>query len=302
MIKAIIDIGSNTINLLIAKVNSEGVDIKLDEKIQAELVKGSHKDNSLQRDVMDRALKTLQYFSTLAYDYHIHSSEISAFATASLRGKENALEFVDEVKHKTGIVIKVITGDQEAEYIYRGVSNGFSICNQNVLIMDIGGGSVEFILADEHQLILKKSYNIGVIKLMEMIACHDPLTDGDKSQIEAHISHELSDLLAICQRYKVRTLVGASGAFDTFRDLLRPSDVSPTTETSFNLSSQRALYLLDTLEKSTLAERKQMDRMDMDRVVYIPIAIVLVKCVLNSLAIPELWQCNYSLKEGALFI
>jgi exopolyphosphatase / guanosine-5'-triphosphate,3'-diphosphate pyrophosphatase len=303
MIKAIIDIGSNTINLLIAAF-SEGVfSILEDRKIHAKLARGGINNNTLTSDAIERGLEALREHKQLCDEYKISKADIVSYATASVRNANNGDEFVSLVKNNFGLNVKTIDGDTEALLIHYGIKNGFPLGKENVMVMDIGGGSVEFIITNKSEILWKKSFNVGVSKLLDMFVPSDPPIISQLNKVRSFIVHELRDLFVAIEHFKPEKLIGSSGSFDTIRAMIEAKNTNndPEAYTWFEINRRVIYSLADQLSVITTEKRKKIPGMDAMRAEYFPLAFVLIKIVLEKMPKAKIYQCSYALKEGAFF-
>lgn len=135
---------------------------------------------------------------------------VRAVATSALRTSINGLEFLDRIKSETGINPEIITGDQEAELIYLGVSSAIDGVDEKYLIIDIGGGSVEFIICNQKEIFWKRSYDIGAARLMEQFHHSDPISEADKNKLNLYLESTLSELKIQSNIHKPELLIGSA--------------------------------------------------------------------------------------------
>ncbi|MCC6689956.1 MAG: phosphatase, partial [Bacteroidia bacterium] len=160
MLVAVIDLGTNTFNLLIAELLAAGkYRILYNTKLPVKLGKGGINKNQLLPDAMERGINALNDYKNIIAQYNV--AKTYAFATSAMREATNSNEFIKRI-HELGISVDVISGDREAELIYKGVRLAIDIGEQHVVVMDIGGGSTEFIIANNKQILWKKSFLLGV--------------------------------------------------------------------------------------------------------------------------------------------
>lgn len=303
MIKAIIDIGSNTINLLIAAY-SEGVfSVLEDRKIHAKLARGGINDNTIAPDAFLRGLEALKAHKELCDEYHIAQHDIVTYATASVRSATNGDEFAQKVYQSFGFKVNTIDGDTEALLIHSGIKNGFPLGTEKVLIMDIGGGSVEFIITNKTTIFWKKSFNVGVTKLLDKFKPSDPPLAAQLDKVKAHVKHELKELFTALDTFKPEKLVGSSGSFDTIRAMLEAkiSANNPEVYTWYEIKPKSIITLSEELSVISSEQRKKVPGMDAMRAEYFPLAFVLIKLMMEKLPKAKIFQCSYALKEGAFF-
>ena len=174
---AILDLGTNTFNLVIAENDEQGAPAFIYKKeLPVEIGKdGIHKGH-IKPEAIERAVKALHLHLETIKKYGI--TNFYAFATSAVRDAANNKEFTERIYTETGIVVKILSGEEEAEWIYEGVKYAGVLSDKTSIIMDIGGGSAEFIIASRHTLFRKKSYPLGVTRLYEMFFPSDPDDKG----------------------------------------------------------------------------------------------------------------------------
>ncbi|MBB6239437.1 exopolyphosphatase/guanosine-5'-triphosphate,3'-diphosphate pyrophosphatase [Pedobacter sp. AK013] len=297
---AVIDLGTNTFHLLIAETAGNQPEILYKTNVPVKLGEGRINDNIIIPAAFERGVNCLETFSRTIAKYQVN--KVRATATSAVRSAENGHDFVEAIKEKTGINIETITGDEEAELIYQGVKLSGAITGLS-LIMDIGGGSVEFILCDHEKLIWKKSYNIGAARLMQQFFKSDPMNDADKNAILFHIQNQLADLFDICEKYRPEILIGSAGAFETFAELIirknnLKTDINTAKTFAFNFNNyiETSIKLLN----ATHNERAKMPGMIPLRVDMIVIAALITNYVLGRCKISQLVLSTYDLKMGVL--
>jgi exopolyphosphatase/guanosine-5'-triphosphate,3'-diphosphate pyrophosphatase len=293
---AVIDIGTNTFHLIIADLSHGKVKVVYKTNHPVKLGEGRLNENIIIPEAFERGLQALMQFKEEIIKQQVDL--VKATATSAVRSATNGADFVNAVKEGTGIDIEVISGEQEAGYIFKGVQAS-GVINQTSLIMDIGGGSTEFIICRPDELLWKKSYNIGAARLMQAYFKSDPINKADQSAIIAHISNELTDLMDACNVYHPNVLIGSAGAFETFAGLLQKDlDVKGISSAPIPLAdySQLAAKLIE----STHEERTHLEGLIPLRVDMIVIAAILVNYIINEINITEMKLSTYDLKMGVL--
>jgi exopolyphosphatase/guanosine-5'-triphosphate,3'-diphosphate pyrophosphatase len=293
---AAIDLGTNTFHLIIARIINNSLEIiyKVNEPVK--LGEDITKENLIIPSAFERGINCLKQFKLALEDYQVDL--VKATATSGVRSAKNGLDFVETAKLETGISIDVIDGDEEAQLIYEGVKLSGAITKKS-LIMDIGGGSTEFILCDERELFWKKSYNIGAARLMQLFFKSDPINEFDKQEILNHLTKELGDLKMKCEQFKPETLIGSAGAFETFTQMLFPElkikDIS-SAEIPYSAYQQLSKKLINASQN----ERRKMPNLIPLRVDMIVMASILTNYVLSEMNIQQIRLSTYDLKMGVL--
>jgi len=296
---AVIDLGTNTCNLLIANTLSDNIfETMYDRKLPVKLGRGGIHNNILMQDAIERGITALQHHADTIHDYDV--SKVIVIGTSALRGAANRDEFIEKVRELLGWEIKIIDGELEAALIFRGVRLSLPDRMGKYLIMDIGGGSTEFILANDDQIIWKRSFNIGIARALETIQMSDPVTSSEILAFEQWFDRHLGELWSICNQHLPRTLVGCSGAFDTFMDIYEKEepDLKIRKVSEFPLEAYREIH--QRLILSDHQTRGKMIGMDKMRVEMIVIASVFTNFILRNLNIPKLLHTHNALKEGVM--
>ena len=296
---AVIDIGTNTCNLLLANILPDGsFRTVYDRKLPVKLGRGGINKEILQPEAIERGISALQsHFKTIS-EYDV--SKIKVVGTSALRGATNRSVFLKKVKHLLGWDIEIIDGELEAELIFRGVRLSLPDGIGNYLIVDIGGGSIEFILANDNDILWRKSFNIGIARALETILLSDPVTPAEILAYENWFDEHLQDLWIACKKYKPHTLVGCSGAFDTLMDIYEKEepDLKIRGISDFPLEDYHKIHR--QLILSDHETRSKMDGMDKMRVEMIVIASVFTNFILQRLKIKRLLHTHNALKEGVM--
>lgn len=299
---AIIDLGTNTFNLLIAEDRVEGgFNILLNTKEGVKLGQGGINKKFITEEAMHRGIDAISRHYERIRKYT--PEKVIAFGTSMIRDAENGIEFVGLLKDKFGLHVNIIDGNKEAELIYHGVKQTLPFSNKRFIILDIGGGSNEFIIADDSGILWKRSFPLGMARLLEKFCPSDPITSEEIKNIEKYIDKELTELFENISRFKPEIFVGASGSFDSFVQMLlnegilnhKPGDIS-------HILPMNVYHTLHhKLINSTSAERDQMKGLEPVRRDMIVLATLFVNFVLTKTGMTTIYQSAYSLKEGAVW-
>lgn len=294
---AVIDLGTNTFHLIIADLSNNGIKILLKTNEPVRLGEGRINDNMIIPEAFERGIHTLKNFKE-EIDRH-NVDVVKAVATSAIRSAANGADFIRAAKKDAEITINIATGDEEADYIFNGVKATGSIKGMT-LIMDIGGGSTEFIICNEDTLFWKKSYNIGAARITQAYFKSDPISNYDQSSINNHLEAELADLITACSLYQPEHLIGSAGAFETFVAMIYPEkDIKVLKSAPIDLPKYQ--NLAQNLISSTHAERDLMPNLIKLRVDMIVIAALITNYVINNCKIKQLSLSTYDLKMGVLY-
>jgi len=299
---AIIDLGTNTFNILIVEIG-EGKTYHtiFQTKLPVKLGEGGINDRMIRPVPFQRGINALKQHQRTIEEYGVE--QVFPFATSAIREAANGKEFIAKIKLETGFDVNVISGDKEAELIYLGVRDAVKMTEELSLIIDIGGGSTEFIIADEKKIYWKQSFLLGAARLLEKFNPSDPITDKQIKEIQEYLGEELQPLFAAVKNYPITELIGSSGSFDSLAEMIAhqfytPAILEGKTEYLFDMNDCEAIYNL--VLKSTKEERLHMKGLVEMRVDMIVISSVLVHYILTTLDITKMRLSTYSLKEGVL--
>jgi exopolyphosphatase/guanosine-5'-triphosphate,3'-diphosphate pyrophosphatase len=302
---SVIDLGTNTFNLLIVETGDDQTyKIIYNNKLPVKLGKSGIDKKEIRPDAITRGLNAVERHMQTIQEFH--SEKTFAFATSAVRSARNGEQFVKMIHQRFNLEVEIINGEREAELIYYGVKQAFPLSNEKVLILDIGGGSNEFIIADKDNIYWKKSYPLGVARLLTKFRPSDPISIEEIEFISNYLEERLSDLFEEFRKHKISTLVGASGSFETMAAMIQADDFRFESETSIspesvNIDLTDFENLYQKLINSTLKERKQMKGLESMRLEMIVIATLIVKFILQKLKITRLVQSNFALKEGVIY-
>jgi exopolyphosphatase/guanosine-5'-triphosphate,3'-diphosphate pyrophosphatase len=318
---AIIDCGTNTFNLLVKEKVEGKWKTLFKTKLPVKLGTGGFSENLLMPARMARGIDALYSYKNVIDSLEV--KDVRVFATSAVREATNGKDFVARVKKHLNFDMEVISGDREAELIFEGVVQTTQEIKEDYLIMDIGGGSTEFIFVRDQKPLWRKSYLLGVSRIHGMLNPASRINQDDVNRLRGHLNKELLDLISFLKENPARVLVGSSGSFDTLFDMYQfggakdsPKDASQDsakgfTERSTESSTEGSRKLNEIpfnaypsihqwLMGSTLEERLKHPSIPQMRAEYMPLSTYLLKFVLEQSNFNKIYQSEYALKEGVL--
>lgn len=291
---AVIDLGTNTFHLLIVEPQSEGGFKELyRERKYIKLAEAGIE--TIGPAPFQRGLDALKAFRQ-KLDEHL-VSRLRVFGTAALRTASNGADFIRQVESETGIQVQLISGDEEARLIHLGVALAVELGPTKSLIMDIGGGSVEFIIADQDQVYWAQSFPVGVAVLYRAFHHNDPITEVEIQTVRQHLEQQLAPLLEALKSHPVRALIGSSGTFDVLGNMVMGRGA---WELSCRLQASQYDGFYQKLLFASLEERLAMKGLPANRADMIVVAIILLKYVIDLASVQEIVVSAYAMKEGML--
>jgi len=297
---AIVDLGTNTFHLLIVDIEGDAYRLVHRERQAVKLGERGINEGVITDEALQRALHTLSGFSTSIQ--LMKAKKVFAYGTSALRNARNQTAIIRRIKEITGIDVKLISGDEEARLIYLGVRSAIRLGKKKSLIVDIGGGSVEFIIGNESEIFWKQSIEIGAQRLLEEYHKHDPIKEEYLKALHQHFECNLKNLFSALHLHQPKTLVGSSGTFDTLSDIycIRQGITRDPNATETPLSFAGFYETYKLLIAKDRAARMLIPGMIELRVDMIVVACSLIDYLINRYSFDQIRVSSYALKEGVL--
>ena len=302
---AAIDIGTNSIHLLIAAVDPAlgSFNVLVAEKSTTRLGEREPERGNLSPASIERALETLRHCRELALSHGVE--QIVTAATSAVRDAPNGRDFLALVHEQLGLDVDLVSGPEEARLIYLGVLSGMGFGEQPQLIIDIGGGSTELILADSHDERVLSSTRIGAVRLQREFGQQDPLPADRRSFLIAYIQGAMdpavAQVKAALKPGEQPQMVATSGTAMALAALAAAEDPRPPLKLQgYRLSRERIDQLVSRLLPMTPEQRKALPALNERRAeIIVPGALVL-QTTMAMLQVPELVVCDRALREGLI--
>ena len=301
---AVIDCGTNTFNLLIAEVKGNKPEFIYEEKIPVKIGKGGIEHQVIVPEAYQRALDAMQTYRK-ALDAH-QVDKVIATSTSAFRSTINGPQLKQDILEKTGIEVEIISGEQEADYIYQGVTWALEPEQDKIyLVMDIGGGSTEFILFKNQEILFKESYLLGASRLLEKLKPADPLAEKDIQACYQYFGEVLnSSLITVCKKHPPEILIGSSGFFDTLRKICyykfhndQPEQVN---QVNYRIGLAEFNSCYDLMLPLNAEERMSIQGMTPFRAEMMGVSMLLVNYIIHQTGVQHIINTAYALKEGVL--
>ncbi len=295
-----IDIGTLTCRLLIADVTPSGGlrELRSDRRI-LHLGQGVDRDRVLQLDAMERVVDTLKEWRQVIDGYQVEAA--TAVATSAVRDASNREEFVGMVRREAGFQVEIISGDEEARRTMLGIRSGLPAGVTDLLALDIGGGSTEFILDRPGQQPLVRSLDIGVVRLCERLLHHDPPTREEIEQAREWVRNETATAVADMPLPTGLTFVGTAG---TITSLAAMAQQLPAYESArihnYILKLETITQLEQQLLSRSKAQREGMPGLERGREEVIAAGVIILRTVMETLGMSECLVSDLGLREGVL--
>lgn len=302
---AVIDCGTNTFNLGIYTVYPTFSAIHK-QKTLVKLGKDLNTNKIISEDACQRAIDTFKKFHKIISDYSCE--KIIAIGTSAFRDSKNGKELVKKIVEETGIFIEIIDGEREAELIAGGIRFVMKNISHTSLVLDIGGGSNECILLNNTEIFWKKSYPLGIGRLLGEKPHSSPIVKEEITYFENLFIKGMEETWEVCKKFHPVQLIGASGAFDSVWDMadayfakdLAKINSNKNQEHYIKISPDIFYKLYDLIITSTREERNRIKGLSQLRREMIVLSFILIDIVFRYSGCKEIICCSASLKEGVL--
>lgn len=295
---AAIDVGTNSVHMVVAQVTAGGFDVLTTEKEVVRLGVGG--EDRLSGAAIERGVDALKRMRRIA---DAHGAKIRAVATSAVREADNAREFLHRVREEAGVDVEVITGAEEARLIWLGVGQALVLGATPTLVIDIGGGSTEFAVSANGKLKLAQSLKLGAVRLTDAFSLGDKPDEDDLRDMRAHIRSKLAGLVHDIGVIGFERVVLSSGTCETIARMgaLRRRQALPGVMNGYEFTAADVSAIRKEIVACTDGrERAALQGMDAKRADIIVAGAVLLDEILRALDIDTVEYCNFALREGLL--
>ncbi len=297
---AAIDLGTNSFHVVIVDIYSDASFRRIDDlKEMVELARGGI-GKKLSKGAFERGLSALKKIKILCDSYEV--DQILAYATSAIREAQNGGDFIQASIDETGIKINAIPGIVEAELIGYAVQHGLNLGEAPVLGVDIGGGSVEFILMNNQQFHHLMSRKLGVSRMNDQFKPQDPIRESDIQALEEFYAQELKELDAVLAEMPTKTIIGSSGTMQAIGVMIATRK-GISVDVSLNELTYSKADFLDFYASFiglSQKERAKVPGMDIKRLNFINTGVVLVRWLMEHYEIDEVKISTQALREGII--
>ena len=297
-----IDIGTNAVRLLVVRVNPNfSYTIISQEKEVVRLGEGEFKDNILKEGAIERTIFVCQKFAELAHTYG--ASEIVSVGTSAIREAENQKEFLKQVKEKTGIEIRVISGPEEARLIWLGVASGIDIGDQKAIFIDLGGGSIEIVIANQRQSFYMNSLRLGAIRLTSKFIGEGwtgPVKAETYKKIKQYAYSKINVVKPRILEYGIRLAYGSSGTLVNLAEVSNKLFKKASGNGELVLSRKNLKKLGTLLCWMPLEERRKIPAINSERADIIIAGAAVIEAIMEQFGLEEIHVSHRELRDGLL--
>ncbi|PIO48819.1 MAG: phosphatase [[Chlorobium] sp. 445] len=298
---AAIDLGTNSFHMIIVELLPDMSFTMIDRaKEMIRIGAGSMMTKQLSAAAMAQGLDTLMRFRKLAEQRGVDVQHIVAFATSAIREAKNGEEFMEMIASRVGIRTRIISGEEEGRLIYLAIRRAINIGKRKALMIDVGGGSVEFMIGDAQNLYFVESKKLGVARLLERFVTTDPISDRELSALEGHLVEEIRPVAKAAKAIGFDFAIASSGTAENIAAMIllaeRGQEFEALNGSSF--SRRGFLKLYEKLLAIPSEARRQISGLDPQRAELIVPGMVLFDVMMRLFDLKEITISEYALREG----
>ena len=295
-----IDIGTNSMRLLIADYKNNKIENRTKYINTTRIGQGVDKDGYITKEAMERNLKALKEFYDKCKEEKCH--KVYCMGTSALRDSKNGQEFVNKAKQLTGIDVKIICGEEESNLGFMGVLEGTNGDKKDdILVIDIGGGSTEFIVGNEEGIKFCKSENVGALRMTEKFITTDPVSDEDFNAMTKFIKETLSSTIDKLNTMNISKLVGIGGTITSLSAMNQQLEVYSMEKIHNSVVTKKDLEkILQNLKIMTLNDKKTLKGLQPKRADIITAGVEILNIVMEKLEFEEIMISEYDNLEGLI--
>jgi exopolyphosphatase/guanosine-5'-triphosphate,3'-diphosphate pyrophosphatase len=299
---AFIDIGTNSVRMLVVRLNpNHSYSILTSQKQQVRLGEGEFDDDEITPEAIDRACVVCRKFADLARTFN--AEEFIAVATSAAREASNQNELLDRLRHEAQIDVRVISGLEEARLIYLGVASGMHLGERQAFFIDIGGGSTEISVGGQHQFQILESFRLGAIRLTNMFFSETPLGPVRPEQyriVQQYVRNAIIHTIQKVKLQKIDLAVGSSGSIMNLADIVQRSPHTEQNVPAGVLTYRDLKKTIDLLCALPLEERRKSPGINPERADIIIAGAVILETFMREIGLESITTTSRGLQDGLL--
>lgn len=293
-----IDIGTNSMRLLIGEYKNGKIENRKKFVNTTRIGQGVDKEGYISKEAINRNIDALKEFAKLCSDEKCEY--VYGMGTSALRDSKNGDEFVQLAKRETGISIDIISGEEESNLGFKGVLEGLE-GNNDILVIDIGGGSTEFIIGDREGIKFAKSENVGALRMTEKFLKIDPIDDLEFNDMYMFIEHEIDKTLEYIKEKGIKNLVGIGGTITSLSAMNQELEIYSMEKIHNSKVCKKEIEkILQNLKKMTLSDKKTLKGLQPKRADIITAGVAILNIIMEKLELDEIIVSEYDNLEGLM--
>lgn len=297
---AALDLGTNSFHVVLVDIYPDGQFRTIDKMKEMVILAEKGLKNRLSEEAMKRGLSALKRIKILCDSQGVE--KILAYATSAIREAENGGEFIQRMIDETGIKAHAISGGKEAQLIGEAIKHAVSLGDEPVLMVDIGGGSVEFILSNRDEVFYSASKKLGVARMTAEFVDQDPIAQKEIKKMRKHFKKKLRDLFDLFDQYKVNLLIGSSGTMENIAAMIanRQSIAASLTLNELTFTAKNYRKFHKNFIRMDRKGRRNEKGLDEKRVDIIAAGLILLDLLIEKSGVKEIKISESALREGMI--
>lgn len=293
-----IDIGTNSMRLLIADYNNYKIENRKKYVNTTRIGQGVDKEGYISEDALQRNLDALEEFANICKGEGCQA--IYCMGTSALRDSKNGNIFVERAKQKTNINVEIISGNEESNLGFMGVLEGLDT-DEPILVIDIGGGSTEFIVGDKKGIKFAKSENVGALRMTEKFLYKDPIDTYEFDNMSKFIYDEIKDTIDYIKSKQIKKIVGIGGTITSLSAMNQELEVYSMEKIhNSEISVKNIKDILQNLKQMTLSDKKSLKGLQPKRADIITAGVEILNIIMENLEIEKIIVSEYDNLEGLM--
>ena len=293
-----IDIGTNSMRLLIADYNNGKIENRKKYVNTTRIGQGVDKEGYISEEALQRNINALEEFANICKVEECQA--IYCMGTSALRDSKNGNVFVDRAKQKTNINVEIISGNEESNLGFMGVLEGLDT-DEQILVIDIGGGSTEFIVGDIEGIKFAKSENVGALRMTEKFLAKDPIDTNEFSSMSKFIYGEIKDTIDYIKSKQIKKIVGIGGTITSLSAMNQELEVYSMEKIhNSEVSIKNIKDILQNLKQMTLNDKKTLKGLQPKRADIITAGVEILNIIMENLEIEKIIVSEYDNLEGLM--
>ena len=293
-----IDIGTNSMRLLIADYNNGKIENRKKYVNTTRIGQGVDKEGYISEEALQRNINALEEFANICKVEECQA--IYCMGTSALRDSKNGNVFVNRAKQKTNINVEIISGNEESNLGFMGVLEGLDT-DEQILVIDIGGGSTEFIVGDIEGIKFAKSENVGALRMTEKFLAKDPIDTNEFSSMSKFIYSEIKDTIDYIKSKQIKKIVGIGGTITSLSAMNQELEVYSMEKIhNSEVSIENIKDILQNLKQMTLNDKKTLKGLQPKRADIITAGVEILNIIMENLEIEKIIVSEYDNLEGLM--
>ncbi len=297
---AAIDVGSNSIHIIVATFENNNLIVHYRARTPLKLREKISRNGNIDSDSIDAAVVVIDEYVKKSVEF---DAKIIAVGTAVLRQAKNSKELIEKVFKKSGVTIRILSGIEEGKLIYEGVKKVISFSENNYLILDIGGGSTELIIANKDGVQFVNSIDIGCISLTMRFFKNNSSFQEQINLSKNYTKDVMKTVIESIKKLNIKSIIGTSGTINSILSLSLKKTI--LFEEEKNLISINCSSIFETIELilnyNNFDELSNIPFIDKSRIELLPAGAIILNEVLQNFSCEYLNISAYSIKEGIIF-